>query len=65
MNVICKLKKGAKVFTNFEPIVSFEILSDVDFSQPANRIINSLQVVTTVSVSGVSAVAGITKTFSI
>ena len=30
-----KLKKGAKVFSNFEPIVPFEILTDVDFSQAA------------------------------
>ena len=61
----CKLKKGAKVFTNFEPIVSFEILNDVDFAQPANRIINSaVGDLTTVSISSVSAVAGTTKTFS-
>ena len=62
---LCKLKKGAKVFTNFEPIVPFEILNDVDFSQPANRIINpAVGDVTTVSISSVSAVAGTTKTFS-
>tara|TARA_R110000824_G_scaffold393483_1_gene592652 strand:- start:30 stop:1880 length:1851 start_codon:yes stop_codon:yes gene_type:complete len=62
---LCKLKKGAKVFTNFEPIVPFEILNDVDFSQPANRIINpSVGDVTTVSISSVSAAAGTTKTFS-
>ena len=62
---LCKLKKGAKVFTNFEPIVSFEILNDVDFSQPSNRIVNPDNGgTTTVSVSGVSAVAGSTKTFS-
>ena len=61
----CKLKKGAKVFTNFEPIVPFEILTDVDFSQPAGRIINpDLAGTTTVSISSVSAAAGITKTFS-
>ena len=62
---LCKLKKGAKVFTNFEPIVSFEILNDVDFSQPTNRIVNpAVGGVTTVSISSVSAVAGVTKTFS-
>ena len=62
---LCKLNKGAKVFTNFEPIVPFEILADVDFSQPANRIVNSdNNGTTTVSVTGVSAVAGVTKTFS-
>ena len=61
----CKLKKGAKVFTNFEPIVPFEILTDVDFSQPAGRITNpDLNGTTTVSISSVSAAAGITKTFS-
>ena len=62
---LCRLKKGAKVFTNFEPIVPFEILGDVDFSQPSNRIVNANNNgTTTVSVTGVSAVAGVTKTFS-
>ena len=62
---LCRLKKGAKVFTNFEPIVPFEILGDVDFSQPSNRIVNAdNNGTTTVSVTGVSAVAGVTKTFS-
>ena len=62
---LCKIIKGAKVFTNFEPIVPFEILNDVDFSQPHNRIVNSdNNGTTTVSVTGVSAVAGVTKTFS-
>ena len=57
------LKKGATVLTNLEPVVSFETLNDVDFAQPANRIVKSSGGVTTVSVSGVSAVAGITKSF--
>ena len=57
------LKKGATVLTNYEPIVSFETLSDVDFSSPANRIIQTAGATTTVSVSGVSAVAGISKIF--
>ena len=62
---LCKLKKGAKVFTNFEPIVPFEILTDVDFSQPAGRVVNpDSGGTTTVSVSSVSAAAGVTKTFS-
>ena len=62
---LCKLKKGAKVFTNFEPIVPFEILEDVDFSNESNRIVNGdNNGNTTVSISGVSAVAGVTKTFS-
>ena len=59
------LKKGATVFTNYEPVVSFETLSDVDFSNGSNRIINEdVGGVTTVSISGVSAVAGITKLFN-
>ena len=58
------LKKGATVLTNLEPVVSFETLSDVDFAQPANRQVKSSGGVTTVSVSGVSAVAGITKSFT-
>jgi len=57
------LKKGATVLTNYDPIVSFETLSDVNFSSPANRIIQTAGATTTVSVSGVSAVAGISKIF--
>ena len=57
------LKKGATVITNYEPVVAFETLSDVDFSSPANRIIQTAGGTTTVSVSGVSAVAGISKIF--
>jgi len=57
------LKKGATVITNYEPVVAFETLSDVDFSNPANRIVSSAGGTTTISVSGVSAVAGISKIF--
>tara|TARA_R110000824_G_scaffold357871_1_gene545418 strand:+ start:2513 stop:4354 length:1842 start_codon:yes stop_codon:yes gene_type:complete len=57
------LKKGATVFTNFEPIVSFETLSDVNFTQAKDRIINTVGGTTTVTVSGVSAAAGISKVF--
>ena len=57
------LKKGATVLTNYEPVIAFEILSDIDFANPANRIIQTAGGTTTVSVSGVSAVAGISKTF--
>ena len=57
------LKKGATVITNYEPVVAFETLNDVDFSSPANRIIQTAGGTTTVSVSGVSAVAGISKIF--
>ena len=59
------LKKGATVFTNYEPIVAFETLSDVDFASASNRIVNEDSGgVTTVSVTGVSAVAGVTKLFN-
>ena len=58
------LKKGATVFTNFEPIVSFETLNDVDFAQPKDRIVNSGGGTTTVTVSGVSAAAGLSKVFN-
>ena len=57
------MKKGATVLTNYEPVVAFETLSDVDFSNPANRIIQTDGATTTVSVSSVSAVAGISKIF--
>ena len=64
-NELCKLKKGAKIFTNYEPVVPFEILTEVDFSQPAGRVVNpDNNGTTTVSISSVSAVAGVTKTFS-
>ena len=57
------LQKGATVVTNFDPIVSFEVLDDVDFTQPKNRIVKSTGGTTTVTVTGVSAAAGISKTF--
>ena len=57
------LKKGATVVSNFEPIVSFETLSDINFASAAGRILKTGGGVTTVTVTGVSAVAGITKTF--
>ena len=57
------LKKGATILTNYEPVVSFETLSDVDFSNQSNRIVKSSGGTTQVSVSGVSAVAGISKVF--
>ena len=58
------LKKGATVVTNFEPVVSFEVLDDVDFTQPKNRMIKTSGGTTTVTVTGVSAAAGISKTFN-
>ena len=60
---IFTLKKGTTVLTNYEPVVSFETLSYVDFSNPSNRIVKTSGGTTTVSVSGVSAVAGISKIF--
>ena len=57
------LKKGATVVSNFEPVVSFETLSDVNFGSAAGRMLNTAGGTTTVTVTGVSAVAGITKTF--
>ena len=57
------LKKGATVLTNYEPVVAFEILNDIDFANPINRQTHTAGGTTTVSVSGVSAVAGISKTF--
>ena len=58
------LKKGATVVTNFDPIVSFEVLDDVDFTQAKNRIVNSNAGTTTVTITGVSAAAGLSKTFN-
>ena len=58
------LKKGATIITNYDPVVAFETLSDVNFSNGANRIVKaSAGGSTTISVSGVSAVAGISKIF--
>ena len=57
------LKKGATVVSNFEPIVSFETLSDINFGSAAGRVLKTAGGVTTVTVTGVSAVAGITKIF--
>jgi len=58
------LKKGATVVTNFEPVVSFEVLDDVDFTQSKNRMVKTSGGTTTVTVTGVSAAAGISKTFN-
>ena len=58
------LRKGATVVTNFEPMVSFETLNDVDFSQANKRTIKNNGSSVNVSISGVSAVAGISKTFN-
>ena len=57
------LKKGTTVLTNYDPVVSFETLNDINFSNPSNRIVKTSGGTTTVSVSGVSAVAGISKIF--
>ena len=57
------LKKGTTVLTNYDPVISFETLNDINFSNPSNRIVKTSGGTTTVSVSGVSAVAGISKIF--
>ena len=57
------LKKGATVLTNYEPVIAFETLNDINFADPTNRTIQSAGGTSTVSISGVSAVAGISKIF--
>ena len=49
--------------TNFEPVVSFETLQDVNFASKVNRMESSDGTNTTITVTGVSAVAGISKSF--
>ena len=65
-DVLFSIKKGSRVTTNFEPAVSFEILEDVDFSSPSNRVHTKVfgSTQATYSVTGVSAAAGTTKLFS-
>ena len=58
-----RLSKGATVVTNFDPVVSFETLQDVNFASKANRMESSDGTNTTITVTGVSAVAGISKSF--
>ena len=57
------MKKGSKIFTTTNPIVSFEMLEDVDFSDKRNRIYSEDGTNSTITVSGVSAIAGTTKKF--
>ena len=57
------VQKGSKIFTSTNPVVSFEILEDVDFSDARNRTYSEDGVISTITVSGVSAVAGSTKKF--
>ena len=35
------LKKGTTVLTNYDPVVAFETLSDINFSNPSNRIVKT------------------------
>ena len=58
------LKKGTRVITNEDPIVSFEIIEDIDFSSTANRQVDANGTDITISVSSVSAIAGQKRTFS-
>jgi len=57
------IQKGSKVFTNLNPVVSFEILEDVDFSDARRRSYKESGGTSTITVSGVSAVAGSSKKF--
>ena len=57
------INKGTRVSTELEPAVSFEIIEDVDFSLTANRTVTSDATFVTASISGVSAVAGQSRTF--
>ena len=62
-NQLTVVKKGSKIFTTTNPIVSFEMLEDVDFSDKRNRIYSEDGTNSTITVSGVSAIAGTTKKF--
>ena len=62
-NQLAVVQKGSKIFTSTNPVVSFEILEDVDFSDARNRIYTEDGVNSTITISGVSAVAGSTKKF--
>ena len=58
------LKKGSRVVTSVEPITSFEITQDTDFSLTANRIATTTGSNIMLTVSGISAVAGQTRSFT-
>ena len=62
-NQLTVIQKGSKVFTNLNPVVSFEILEDVDFSDARRRTYKESGGTSTITVSGVSAVAGSSKKF--
>jgi len=62
-NQLTVIQKGSKVFTNLNPVVSFEILEDVDFSNARRRTYKESGGTSTITVSGVSAVAGSSKKF--
>jgi len=57
------IQKGSRVFTNLNPVVSFEILENVDFSDARRRTYKESGGTSTITVSGVSAVAGSSKKF--
>ena len=58
------LKKGTRVISNVDPIVSFEVLEDVDFSLTADRTVSTTGSDIMVAVSGISVVAGQTRSFT-
>ncbi len=64
-NSLFTINKGTGVLTNLLPSIPFEIMQDVDFSLTANRTAtnNTAAGTTTLSISGISAIAGTTKTF--
>ena len=55
--------KGSKVVTNTNPIVAFELLEQVDFGDARNRTYTEDGTNSSITVSGVSAIAGSTKKF--
>lgn len=57
------VQKGSKIFTTQNPVVSFEILEDVDFSDARGRTYIEDGINSTITISGVSAIAGSTKKF--
>lgn len=61
---IFKVLKGSRVKTSFTPSVNFEITEDIDFSSASNRETVRDGGLTTYTVTGVSAIAGFSKTFS-
>jgi len=60
-----KILKGSRVRSRYNVNTTFEILEDVDFSSDTNRVISLSDSTLSMSKSGVSAIAGIQKTFRV